>query len=55
MTEEPFDEKFKEILDAEAERFIGMISDSKKVHLPEPKKWWQFWRIKKPGHRVYPR
>ena len=46
MTEEPFDEKFKEILDAEAERFIGMISDS--GHLPEPKKWWQFWRIIKP-------
>lgn len=45
MTEEPFDEKYKEILDAEAERFIGMISDSKMVHLPEPKKWWQFWRI----------
>ena len=45
MTEEPFDENYKEILDAEAERFIGMIRDSKMVHLPEPRKWWQFWRI----------
>ena len=53
MTEESFDEKYKEILDADAERFIGMIRDSKMAHLPEPKKWWQFWRIKKSGHRVY--
>jgi hypothetical protein len=39
MTEEPIDEKYKEILDAEAERFLGLISNSKNVRLPEPKKW----------------
>ncbi len=44
MTEE-LDEKYKEILDAEAERFMGMISNPKNVRLPEPKKWWQFWRM----------
>jgi hypothetical protein len=44
MTEEQFDEKYKEILDAEAERFMGMITNSINVRLPEPRKWWQLWR-----------
>lgn len=41
MTEEQFDEKYKEKLDAEAERFICMIRNSKNDCFPEPKKWWQ--------------
>jgi len=44
MTIEQVDEAYKEILDAEAERFMGMISNSTNIHLPEPDKWWQFWR-----------